>query len=199
MRKCAVEQGLADLEVEFHVVTSKMHPEPVSRQIAGLRFVFPMHCSAISFSNDHSSFRQMVKLRLSTSGWLAGPVTPDSKFDSHFLCSATIVLKHLIVHDKLLILLRYHCLKPLGRWDVASTTSMKTCVYKPNAVSENPDLKKAFFGGLFSSNYHKVPRNGVCSLTWEAGSLLPNFNADVLMLRMIFCCASSVLFACRFK
>ena len=77
-------------------------------------------------------------------------------------------------------------MKPRGRWDVASTTSMKTCVYKPNAPASdnNSDLKKAFFGGLFSSNFHKVPRNDVCCLTWEAGSSLP--NADVLMLLKIF-------------
>ena len=92
---------------------------------------------------------------------------------------------------------------PLGRWDVAPTVSMKTCVYKPNAVSDNPDLKKAFFGGLFSSNFHKVPRNDVCCLTWEAGSLLPTFNADVVMLTcldlMLFPVNIHVFFACRFR
>lgn len=36
-----MEQGLADLEVEFHVVTSKMHPEPVSRQNSRLEICFP--------------------------------------------------------------------------------------------------------------------------------------------------------------
>ena len=29
MRKCAVEQGLADLELEFHVLAGKMHPATV--------------------------------------------------------------------------------------------------------------------------------------------------------------------------
>ena len=60
MRKCAVEQGLADLEVEFHVVTSKMHPAVVSRQNKRLEMCFSTRCLAISFSND----------RMSTSGRL---------------------------------------------------------------------------------------------------------------------------------
>ena len=52
-------------------------------------------------------------------------------------------------------------------------TSKKTCIYKPNAVTaENGDVKKVSFGGLFGSNYHKVPRNKVAALTWEAPQLL---------------------------
>ena len=41
MRKCAVEQGLADLDVEFHVVTSKMNTAPVSRHNSRLEICFP--------------------------------------------------------------------------------------------------------------------------------------------------------------
>lgn len=56
------------------------------------------------------------------------------------------------------------------RWDVAELTSKKTCVYKPNAVAA--DLKRVSFGGLFASNFQKVPRNKVASLVWEAWRLL---------------------------
>lgn len=32
LRKLAVEQGLADIDVEFHVLAGKMHPTPVFRR-----------------------------------------------------------------------------------------------------------------------------------------------------------------------
>ncbi|CAK9116298.1 unnamed protein product [Durusdinium trenchii] len=55
------------------------------------------------------------------------------------------------------------------RWDVARLTSLKTCVYRPNALdaNERKDIKKRSLGGVFAGNYHKVPQNANVSLMWE--------------------------------
>ena len=66
------------------------------------------------------------------------------------------------------------------RWEVAELTSKKTCVYKPNPVAS--DLKRVSFGGLFASNFRKVPRNKVASLVWEAWFLLSKHRCLFVLL-----------------
>ena len=72
-----------------------------------------------------------------------------------------------------------------ARWEVSPLTSQKTCVFKPNPLSENSaDIKKVSFGALFAGNYHKVPRNKVASLTWEAGL---RARGDTMHVRSSLC------------
>lgn len=55
----------------------------------------------------------------------------------------------------------------LDRWELSSLTSQKTCIFKPNALGDGAEVKKATFGGLFANNFQKVPRNPVASVMWE--------------------------------
>lgn len=72
------------------------------------------------------------------------------------------------------------------RWEVSPLTSQKTCVFKPNPLSENlADIKKVSFGGLFAGNFHKVPRNKVASLTWEAGPRARRDAKHVLLFSVL--------------
>lgn len=44
-------------------------------------------------------------------------------------------------------------------------------MYKPNALTETSEMKKVSVGAMFASNYHKLPRNQIAGLVWEAGQL----------------------------
>ena len=57
------------------------------------------------------------------------------------------------------------------RYDVAPSASMKTYIFKPNPIEDGgTDIRAASFGALYQGNFHKVVRNELANLVWEAGS-----------------------------
>ncbi len=42
-------------------------------------------------------------------------------------------------------------------------------MYKPNALTTGSEMKKVSVGAIFVSNFHKLPRNQIAGLVWEAG------------------------------
>lgn len=119
----------------------------------------------VVFLRISPNLRQMLNLCQSVSGRFSQQQGSHGLFFSSLFFARVFFLVaewNLCLHDVL------GC---SGRWDLASLASRKTCVYKPNALTETSEMKKVSVGAMFASNYHKLPRNQIAGLVWEAGQL----------------------------